>query len=131
MVSNVVPETLQAEVGTTADQDIRSPLTIEYRSETERLRQEAYESVNPIYTTKTRYAENQIERINDIFNTVQTVRREAREREREIAEFEEETAESEEENENGNNAEIQEEPPEEITTEEQVERIRTIFPAAQ
>ncbi|WP_088035767.1 HD family phosphohydrolase [Evansella clarkii] len=127
MVSNVVPETLQAEVGTTADQDIRSPLTIEYRSETERLQQEAYESVSPIYTTKNRYTENQIERINDIFNTVQTVRREAREREREIADFEEETAEIEEENENGNNAGLQEDPPEEITTEEQVERIRTIF----
>nr|WP_246593770.1 HD family phosphohydrolase [Evansella tamaricis] len=89
-VTNVIPETLEIDPGTVAEQDIRSPITIENKEETDRLKQDAYESVEPIYSTKTRYAQNQIERINDIFQTIKQVQREAREREEEITAIERE-----------------------------------------
>lgn len=140
MVSNVKPKTFEIEVGALAEEDIRSPITIENKEETERLRQEAYESVSPIYTTKTRYAQNQVERVNDIYNTIREVKREAMEREKEIDEIEaeiavmeaEENSEAEENHRNeGNNEDNNEkeipEIPEEITLDEQLEKVRSII----
>ncbi|MGJ9381700.1 HD family phosphohydrolase [Salipaludibacillus sp. CF4.18] len=77
LVSNVIPDTFEVELGTISEQDIRSPLTIENREETDRLRLDAYESVEPVYSLKPRYAQNQIERIQDVFHTVKQVRAEA------------------------------------------------------
>ncbi|MDG5786549.1 HD family phosphohydrolase [Evansella sp. AB-P1] len=134
MVSNVIPETVEIDTGTISEQDIRSPITIENKAETERLRQNAYESIEPVYSKNSRYAQNQIERINDIFNTIKQVQREALDREVEIEIIERQLEESElneEENNNENNNEentvLNLEIPEEITIEEQLERVRDII----
>src|SRR5690554_690384 len=149
MLSNVIPKTLEIEVGYLAEEDIRSTITIENKEETERLRQEAYESINPIFTMKTRFAQNQVERVNDIYNTIRQVKREARDREREILEIEEEIAKLEEtrslQNElndsndenadsnqtsNNNDDVIIPEIPDRITIDEQIQKVRSIITEA-
>ncbi|SDY51968.1 hypothetical protein SAMN05421736_102163 [Evansella caseinilytica] len=122
MVSNVTPETIEIETGTIADQDIRSPITIENKAMTERLKDEAYESVGPVYTTRSHYATNQIERINQIFDTIRQVQREAKERKDEISDLEEEQGDAEDEEASSSDVEI-----EELTLEEQLERVRNII----
>lgn len=123
MFSNVIPDTLEVEMGGVADQDIRSPLTIENKQETERLRQDAYDSVEPVYSSNPRYAQNQIERINEIFTTVKHVQTEAKEREEEIEEIEEEAEYADEEQAD----DILEDIPEEITLDDQLEKVRQII----
>ncbi|WP_078577105.1 HD family phosphohydrolase [Salipaludibacillus agaradhaerens] len=86
LVTNVIPETLEVEQGTVSDQDIRSPLTIENKLETERLQLEASDAVEPVYSKKTRYAQNQLERIQDIFHSVEQVQSQIDERISEIEE---------------------------------------------
>lgn len=77
LFSNVVPDHLDIEPGVISEQDIRSPLTIEHKPETDRLIEEAVDDVEPVYAMKPRYAQNQIERIQDLFQRVQSVREES------------------------------------------------------
>ncbi|QKS70860.1 HD family phosphohydrolase [Paenalkalicoccus suaedae] len=81
LVSNVIPQSLEIESGGVAPEDIRSPVTVENRAETERLQQEASNNVSPVYTVRPRFAENQIERINDIFQSVRVIQADVREQE--------------------------------------------------
>ncbi|AOM82589.1 HD family phosphohydrolase [Salisediminibacterium beveridgei] len=74
LFSNVVPDYLDIEPGLVSEQDIHSPLTIEHKTETDRLAEEAVDDVEPVYAMKPRYAQNQIERIQDLFQRVQFVR---------------------------------------------------------
>ncbi|MDQ0254358.1 putative nucleotidyltransferase with HDIG domain [Evansella vedderi] len=126
MVTNIIPETLEVSQGTVSDQDIRSPITIENKNETERLRQQAYESVESIYSTKNHYAQNQVERINYIFDTIIHVRKEAQERREEIKQMEA-ALENEEGKENDQAEEEPIEIPEEITIQQQVEMVKEII----
>lgn len=77
MVSNIIPETLNVRLGSFAEQDIRSPITIENREATEAKKTEAAESIEPQYTYKKNYAEKQVEKINEIFDSVIQVNEEA------------------------------------------------------
>ncbi|ADU29866.1 HD family phosphohydrolase [Evansella cellulosilytica] len=124
-VNNVIPETLEVSHGSVAEQDIRSPITIENKQETERLKQQAYESIEPIYSIKSMYAQNQVERINDIFYTIMQVQTEAREREEEIASIE---AKIESLDEDEDAEELEDlVAPEEISIRDQLERVRNII----
>ncbi|PYZ94252.1 hypothetical protein CR194_01560 [Salipaludibacillus keqinensis] len=120
LVSNIIPDTLEVEQGTVSDNDIRSPLTIENKAETERLEQEAFDAVEPVYSMRSRYSQNQIERIQDIFHSIKQVRAEVAEREEEIDTI---TEGSEEEEETNN----QEELIEEFTLEEKIDRTRELL----
>ncbi|UCZ54501.1 HD family phosphohydrolase [Bacillus shivajii] len=121
MFSNVSPKTLEAEVGIVSEQDIRSPITIENKQETERLQQEAYDSVEPVYSTKDRYVQNQIERIKDIFNSISQVKTEASEREEEITELEDA---AENEDDEVKVEELLDSVPDEFAIEDQVLKVR-------
>ncbi|MBB5173937.1 HD family phosphohydrolase [Texcoconibacillus texcoconensis] len=89
MLPNVIPETLNVELGAQADQSIRSPITIEDQEETKHRKQQAAESIEPVYTSRQNYAQNQVNQINEIFLFVDQIQEEAAEREREIESFEE------------------------------------------
>ncbi|UTR14377.1 HD family phosphohydrolase [Salipaludibacillus sp. LMS25] len=116
LVSNVIPETLEVDQGTVSDQDIRSPLTIENKLETERLQQEASEAVEPVYSKKTRYAQNQLERIQDIFHSVEQVQNQIDEK---MTEIEEKTT-----NSNEDDMAL-----EEISDSEQLDLLEELLPA--
>ncbi|WP_280768501.1 HD family phosphohydrolase [Salipaludibacillus daqingensis] len=120
LVSNIIPNTLEVETGTVSEADIRSPLTIENKTETERLKQEAYDSVEPVYSLRARYSQNQIERIQDIFHTIKQVKEEVEDRENEIEMLEEELEDFEEEDQQ--NTEI-----EDFTDEEKLDRTRNLL----
>ncbi|SDN43462.1 HD family phosphohydrolase [Alkalicoccus daliensis] len=79
LASNVIPDNIDIEAGAVSTQDIRSPVTIEKTEETERIQQEAAESVEPVYTLNARYADNQMERINDVFHSIRLIQLEVRE----------------------------------------------------
>ncbi|MFC4738161.1 HD family phosphohydrolase [Bacillus daqingensis] len=78
LVPNVLTEDLDLEPGSVSGQDVRSPVTIENKEETERLQQEAADSVEPVYSLKPRYADNQMERVQDVFQSVRLVQLEVR-----------------------------------------------------
>ncbi|GEL07271.1 HD family phosphohydrolase [Salisediminibacterium halotolerans] len=77
LASNVMPEHTELEPGTVAQQDIRSPLTIENQEATEQQVDEAVNEVDPVYSKNPRYAENQIEQIRELFYVVEEVRADA------------------------------------------------------
>jgi cyclic-di-AMP phosphodiesterase PgpH len=70
MYSNVKPEKLDISLFSVADQTIRSPITIEDKESTEKKRKEASEQVQDVYTLKKEYAENRVDLIASIFDTV-------------------------------------------------------------
>lgn len=74
MLGNVIPETLDVRLSQIADQDIRSPITVENRAATEERRNEAIEAIGPIYEQKREYAQNQVVKVNDIFDLINRVR---------------------------------------------------------
>ncbi|WP_416149320.1 HD family phosphohydrolase [Salipaludibacillus sp. HK11] len=147
LVSNIIPDTLEVETGAVSETDIRSPLTIENKTETERLRQEAFDSVEPVYSMRARYSQNQIERMQEVFHTIKQVQVEVQEREDEIDQKEEELRDLEDEiareqlrNESDEEVEENSEDelivnedeetikiPEEITEERQIELIRELL----
>lgn len=79
MYSNVKPEKLNIEVFTTSDQTIRSPLTIEDKKITLRKQKEAEDEVEDVHTLKTEYAENRVDLMTSIFDSVREVSQEATE----------------------------------------------------
>ncbi len=84
MLGNVIPETLDVRLSQIADQDIRSPLTVENRAETEERQSEAINAIGPVYELKREYAQNQVIKVNDIFDLVNQVRSADLEEEREV-----------------------------------------------
>lgn len=79
MVSNIIPETLNVSLGSIAEHDIRSPITIENRTATEVKKAQAAEMIEPQYSSKKHYAENQVEKTNKIFDSIIQVKVEAEE----------------------------------------------------
>jgi len=124
LVSNIIPNTLEVETGAISESDIRSPLTIENKTETERMKQEAFDSIEPVYSMSSRYSQNQIERIQDMFHAIKQVQAEVEERENEIEHLDEEL-----ENLENDENDAQEEPVvvEEISEDNQLERIRELL----
>jgi len=76
LYSNVKPETLDIELFTVSDETIYAPATVEDKVETERKRQEAYDSVEDQYVLKKEITEKQVDLISSIFDTVIEVRKE-------------------------------------------------------
>lgn len=76
MLDNIIPEKLDIKMSSVAEQDIRSPITVENKLETEQRRKEAHNSVEPVFVQKKEYAQLQVEKINDIFNLIAQVQQE-------------------------------------------------------
>ncbi|WP_407941594.1 HD family phosphohydrolase [Metabacillus schmidteae] len=76
LYSNVKPETLDIELFTVSEETIYAPTTVEDKVETERKRQEAYDSVEDQYVLKKEISEKQVDLISSIFDTVIEVRKE-------------------------------------------------------
>lgn len=74
MLGNVIPETLDVRLSQISDQDIRSPITIENKAATEDRRNEAVDAIGPVYEQKREYAQNQVVKVNDIFDLVKQVK---------------------------------------------------------
>lgn len=74
MLGNVIPETVEIRLSQIADQDIRSPLTVEDKQATIERRNEAMDAIGPVYELKREYAQNQVIKVNDIFELVIKVR---------------------------------------------------------
>lgn len=73
MYSNVKPEKLNLTLFSIANQTIRSPITVEDKTNTERKRQEAVDQVQDVYTVKKEYTQNQVDLISSIFDSVTEV----------------------------------------------------------
>jgi len=76
MYSNVKPEKLNLTLFSIADQTIRSPITVEDKTNTERKKQEAVDQVQDVYTVKKEYTQNQVDLITSIFDSVTEVNNE-------------------------------------------------------
>ena len=74
MIGNVIPDTLDIRLSQVTEQDIRSPLTLENKDATEEKRYEAIDAIGPVYELKREYAQNQVEKVDDIFDLVASVR---------------------------------------------------------
>lgn len=70
MLGNVIPDTLDVRLSQIADQDIRSPITIEHKTATEIRRAEARDAIGPVYEQKKEYAQNQVRKVHDIFDLI-------------------------------------------------------------
>jgi len=79
MYSNVKPEKLNLNLFSIAGQTIRSPITVEDKTNTERKRQEAVDQVQDVYTVKKEYTQNQVDLITSIFDSVTEVNSEKEE----------------------------------------------------
>lgn len=79
MYSNVKPEKLNLDLFSVAEKTIRSPITIEDKESTEKSRREAIEKVNDVYTVKKEYAQNRVDLVTSIFDSVSEVNDEAEE----------------------------------------------------
>ncbi|MCM3761502.1 HD family phosphohydrolase [Alkalihalobacillus oceani] len=74
MLGSVIPDTLDVRLSQIADRDIRSPITVENKVETERRQNEAIDAIAPVYDQKREYAQNQVVKVNDIFELVLQVK---------------------------------------------------------
>lgn len=73
MYSNVKPEKLNLTLFSIAGQTIRSPITVEDKTNTERKKQEAVDQVQDVYTVKKEYTQNQVDLITSIFDSITEV----------------------------------------------------------
>lgn len=74
MLGSVIPDTLDVRLSQIADRDIRSPITVENKVETERRQNEEIDAIAPVYDQKREYAQNQVVKVNDIFELVLQVK---------------------------------------------------------
>lgn len=79
MFSNVRPEKLELSLFSVAEQTIRSPVTIEDKESTEKKKKEAENQVEDVYVVKKEIAQNRVDLITSIFDTVSAVNEEAAE----------------------------------------------------
>ncbi|MGO4887225.1 HD family phosphohydrolase [Anaerobacillus sp. MEB173] len=121
MISNVIPERFDVTVGSIVEEDIRSPITIENKQETEEKKKIAAESVEAEYTPRKEYAQNQVERINDLFALVSQINQEADQKE-------EESKQPVQLDENGEQTGLRNNDPITITIEERVEQLKQSLP---
>lgn len=111
MYSNVKPEKLDLSLFSVAEKTIRSPITIEDKESTEIKRNEALDQVKDVYILRKEYAQNRVDLITSIFNSVTEVNKEI---EKEVAE--------EQEQENGTESGDQKV---EISDSEKLERLKS------
>ncbi|KKI88568.1 membrane protein [Bacillus sp. SA1-12] len=76
LYSNVKPETLDIELFTVSDETIYSPTTVDDKVETDRKKQEAYDSVEDQYVLKKEISEKQVDLISSIFDAIIEVHQE-------------------------------------------------------
>jgi putative nucleotidyltransferase with HDIG domain len=74
LLGNVIPDKLEFSLSQIADRDIRSPITVEHKTATEERRSAAVDEIGPVYELKREYAQNQVEKVEDIFDLVNQVR---------------------------------------------------------
>ncbi|ALF11566.1 HD family phosphohydrolase [Parageobacillus thermoglucosidasius] len=70
-----------------ATETIRSPITIEDKETTEKLKKEAANKVADVYTLKKEYAENRVDLISSLFTTIVEIQDEAKGKNKEQAEM--------------------------------------------
>jgi cyclic-di-AMP phosphodiesterase PgpH len=73
---HVKPEQYNIQLFEVSKETIRSPITIEDKEKTEKMRREAADSVVDIYTLKKEYAENRVDLISSVFTTISEVQKE-------------------------------------------------------
>jgi putative nucleotidyltransferase with HDIG domain len=76
MYSNIKPEKVNLELFEVSEKTIRSPITIEDKESTAKKRKEAAEQVEDVYTLKKEYAENRVDLITSIFDSIKEVNQE-------------------------------------------------------
>ncbi|WP_180320589.1 HD family phosphohydrolase [Alkalihalobacterium alkalinitrilicum] len=84
MLDNIIPEKIEVRMSQVADQDIRSPITVENKIATDQKRKEVLEAVQPVYVLKKEYAQMQVERVNDTFDLIHLVNEEMTKAELEV-----------------------------------------------
>lgn len=77
MLSNIIPNTLNVNLGSYAQQDIRAPITIENKAATEEKKKLAAEAIEPQYTNNKAFAQKQVKKINDIFDIISRINEDA------------------------------------------------------
>ncbi len=77
MYSNVKPEKLNVDVFTVANDTIRSPLTVEDTESTEKKKEENKNQVQDVYVVNKEIAQNRVDLITSIFDSVTEVNNEA------------------------------------------------------
>nr|WP_239984572.1 HDIG domain-containing metalloprotein [Lentibacillus sediminis] len=75
-LNNIQTETYDLERFSTADETIRSPVTVEKEQETERKVRETVQAVADRYTTSEEVTEDQIAYVNEIFDAIDTLEEE-------------------------------------------------------
>jgi len=73
MFSNVKPEKLDLTLFSIAEQTIRSPVTVEDRSSTEKKKKDAADQVQDVYIVKKEIAQNRVDLITSIFDSATEV----------------------------------------------------------
>lgn len=86
MFSNVRPEKLELSLFSVAEQTIRSPVTIEDKESTEKKKKEAENQVEDVYVVKKEIAQNRVDLITSIFDTVSEVNEDATEENKQASE---------------------------------------------
>lgn len=76
LYSNVKPETLNIELFTDSEETIYAPTTVEDKVETDKKKQEAYDSVEDQYILKKEIKEKQVDLISSIFDALIEVKKE-------------------------------------------------------
>lgn len=79
MFSNVKPEKLIVNLFTVADQTIRSPITIEDKESTEKKKEESENQVQDVYVVNKEIAQNRVDLVSSIFDSVSEVNHEVEE----------------------------------------------------
>ncbi|MCS0542924.1 hypothetical protein NXY55_23390, partial [Aeromonas veronii] len=77
MFSNVKPEVLQIEALKPSEQTIRSPLTIEDKVATKTKQDAAAKEVEDVFTLKSDYADNQVDLVISILDSIDETNNEA------------------------------------------------------
>lgn len=76
LYGNVKPEKLNVQLFSVADQTIRSPITVEDKESTEKKKEEAKNQVQDVYVVNKEIAQNRVDLISSIFDSVTEVNNE-------------------------------------------------------
>ncbi|MBM7691804.1 putative nucleotidyltransferase with HDIG domain [Peribacillus deserti] len=76
MFDNVKPEKINVSLLTPSDKTIRAPQTVVDKEKTEQDKQEAAKDVEDVFTLKKEYAQNRVDLISSIFDSVKEVKEE-------------------------------------------------------
>lgn len=70
MVGNIAPEVLDINVGSKAEKDIISPVTITDERATERAREQAAQQVDPVFSKDDSITDRQVSKLNNVFSSI-------------------------------------------------------------